>query len=84
MIISCRQSLTFIYYSQKMTYSKDQLIDALQNEYEYLCHDDFDPENDQTTEEYREELQNYSYEELVEETTTGEGYTLKEFMENWA
>ena len=65
-----------------MNYTKAQLIDALVAEWEYLCHDDYDPE-DQTPEEYREELQNYSTEELVEETCTGEGYTLDEWMENW-
>ena len=73
-----------------MNYPKAQLIDALVAEWEYLCHDDFDPENDQTTEEYREDLidsscteENYTLEELVEETSTGEGYTLDEWMENW-
>ena len=66
-----------------MNYNRAQLINALVAEWDHLCHDDFDPENDQTTEEYREELQNYSIEELVEETCTGEGYTLDEFMENW-
>ena len=66
-----------------MNYTRADIINALCAEWDYLCHDDFDPENDQTTEEYREELQNYSIEELVEETCTGEGYTLDEFMENW-
>jgi len=61
-----------------MNYTRADLINALCAEWDYLCHDDFDPENDQTTEEYREELQNYSLEELVEETSTGEGYTLDE------
>jgi hypothetical protein len=66
-----------------MNYTKAQLIDALCAEWDHLCHDDFDPENDQTTEEYREELQEYTLEQLIEETSTGEGYTLEEFMENW-
>ena len=65
-----------------MKYTKAQLIDALVAEWEYLCHDDYDPE-DQTPEEYREELQNYTLEELIEETSTGEGYTLDEWMKNW-
>ena len=43
-----------------MKYTRADLINALCAEWDYLCHDDFDPENDQTTEEYREELQNYS------------------------
>ena len=65
-----------------MNYSKAQLINALVAEWEYLCHDDYDPE-DQTPEEYREDLIEMSLEELVEETSTGEGYTLEEYMENW-
>ena len=66
-----------------MKYTRSDLINALVAEWEYLCHEDFDPDEDQTPEEYREELQDYSYEQLVEETSTGEGYTLKQFMENW-
>ena len=67
-----------------MKYTRSDLINALVAEWEYLCHEDFDPDEDQTPEEYREELQDYSYEQLVEETSTGEGYTLKQFMENWS
>ena len=66
-----------------MNYTRAQLIDALVAEWEYLCHDDYDPE-DQTPEEYREELQDYTLEQLIEETSTGEGYTLDEWMENWS
>ena len=65
-----------------MNYTKEQLIDALVAEWDYLCHDDYDPE-DQTPEEYREDLNKMTIEQLVEETSTGEGYTLDEFMENW-
>tara|TARA_Y100000015_G_scaffold30477_1_gene29891 strand:+ start:66 stop:269 length:204 start_codon:yes stop_codon:yes gene_type:complete len=67
-----------------MKYTRSDLINALVAEWEYLCHEDFDPDEDQTPEEYREELQDYSYEQLVEETSTGEGYTLNQFMEHWA
>jgi hypothetical protein len=63
-------------------YTKEQLIEALCREYDYLCHDDYDPEVDDTPEEYRLRLECYSLEELVEDTCTGEGYTLDEFMEN--
>ena len=45
-----------------MNYTRADLINALCAEWDYLCHDDFDPENDQTTEEYREDLQNYTLE----------------------
>ncbi|AGH06744.1 hypothetical protein Sn250709_062 [Synechococcus phage S-RIM2] len=66
-----------------MKYTRAQLIDALVAEWDYLCHDDFDPENDQTPEEYREDLIEMTLEELVEETSTDEGYTLEEWMEAW-
>ena len=67
-----------------MNYTKAQLIDALVNEWIYLCHDDPD-DDDMTPEEYREELINMSYDELVEETSTDEHYTLDEYMDhyNW-
>ncbi len=65
-----------------MKITRADIINALVAEWEYLCHDDYDPE-DQTPEEYREDLQNYTMEELIEETNTGEGYTLDEWMENW-
>jgi hypothetical protein len=65
-----------------MQYTKEQLIDALVYEWDYLCHDDYDPDDD-TPEEYRLKLELLTTEELVEETSTGEGYTLEEFMENW-
>ena len=65
-----------------MNYTKAQLVDALVAEWEYLCHDDYDPE-DLTPEEYRKELQDFTLEQLVEETSTGEGYTLDEWMKNW-
>jgi|TARA_B100000073_G_scaffold318904_1_gene297394 hypothetical protein len=65
-----------------MNYTKAQLIDALVAEWEYLCHDDYDPE-DQTPEEYREDLIEMTIDELVKETSTGDGYTLDEWMKNW-
>jgi hypothetical protein len=66
-----------------MKYTKEQLIDALCREWDYLCHDDFDPEVDDTPEEYRKNMESLTIEELIEETSTGEGYTLDEFMEYW-
>ena len=50
-----------------MTYSKEQLIEALYNEYVFLCHDDFDPDEDLTPEEYLVMLQKMEYDELLEE-----------------
>jgi len=64
-----------------MNYTKEQLVDALVHEGEYLCHDDYDPE-DRTPEEYRKDMEELTIEQLIEETSTGEGYTLDEFMEN--
>ena len=58
-----------------MKYTKSQLIDALVAEWEYLCHDDYDPD-DMTPEEYREELVEMSLDELIEETSTDEQYML--------
>lgn len=65
-----------------MKYTKEQLIDALVREYDYLCHDDYDPDDD-TPEEYQLKLECYSLKDLLRETSTGKGYTLEEFMENW-
>ena len=63
--------------------SKEQLIDALYNEYVFLCHDDFDPDEDATPEEYLEMLKEMSYNELVEETSTDDFFTLDLFMRAW-
>lgn len=68
----------------EMTVSKEQLIDALYNEYVFLCHDDFDPDEDATPEEYLEMLKEMSYDQLVEETQTDDIFTIDEFMNAWA
>ena len=62
-------------------YSREQLIDALVAEWEYLCHDDFDPDVDPTVEEYRDSIMDLSYDELVEETQTDDIFPLKHFMD---
>ena len=67
-----------------MTYTKQQLIDALVREYDYLCHDDFDPDEDLTQEEYLEMIETLSYDELVAETGTDESFTLQQFMETYS
>ena len=66
-----------------MTYTNQQLIDALVKEYEWLCHDDFDPEEDCTPEQYLDAIKDLSYDELVEETSTDDIFTLDQFMETW-
>jgi len=63
-----------------MNYTTEQLIDALVNEWIYLCHDDPEPD-DLTPEEYRRDLEEYTYDELIEETSTDEGFTLDDFMD---
>jgi hypothetical protein len=66
-----------------MTHTKQQLVDALSREYEYLCHDDFDPDNDVTPEEYLEMLKEMSYDELIEEASIDEHFTLEEYLKTW-
>jgi len=63
-----------------MTYTRDQLISALQDEYEFLIHDDYDPDVDMSASDYLAYLNTLSVSELVAETDTGDGYTLDEFM----
>ena len=66
-----------------MNYTKAQLVDALVAEWEYLCHDDYDPQ-DPTPEEYRKQLQEYTYDELIEEACIDEeGFTLDDYMERY-
>lgn len=67
-----------------MNYTKEQLIDALQREYDYLCHDDFDPDVDMTLEEHLEFLKSLTYEELLEETSTDEIFSLDDFMRTYS
>jgi len=69
--------------SLKMTVSKEQLIDALYNEYVWYCHDDYDPDVDIAPEDYLTMLKDMTYDELVEETCTDDTYHLSEFMEAW-
>lgn len=48
-----------------MLVNKEQLIEALYNEYSFLCHDDFDPDENLTPEQYFEMIKILSYEEPV-------------------
>ena len=63
-----------------MTPTREQLIDALVKEYEYLCHDDYDPDEDLTPEEYLEMINTLSYEELVSETSADDP---EEYILTW-
>ena len=48
-----------------MTQTREQLIQSLQSEYEYLIHDDFDADNDLTAEQHLEWLSTLADEELA-------------------
>ena len=67
-----------------MTYTNEELITALVKEYEWLCHDDFDPDVDPTPEEYLDSIKDLSYDELVEETQTDDIFTLDQFMRTYS
>ena len=67
-----------------MTHTREQLISALYSEYEFLCHDDFDPDVDMSPSEYLTHLQSMSLEDLINETSTDDTYTLDEFVGNYA
>ena len=65
-------------------YTRQQLIDALQAEYEQLIHDDFDDEQDFTLDEHLDYLNAMSYDELVVETSTDDENPLSEFMYSYS
>ena len=66
-----------------MIFPKEQLIEALFNEYVWLCHDDYDPDVDIAPEDYLTMLKDMTYDQLVEETDTDEIFTLAEYVEAW-
>jgi hypothetical protein len=66
-----------------MNPSKEQLIDALYNEYVFLCHDDFEIGVDIEPEDYLTMLKDMTYDELVEETGTDDTFHIDEFMSAW-
>ena len=85
---SCPQPLDFPTnpcHTESMTYTRQQLIDALQREYEYLCHDCPDDDDDLTTAEYAEFLQSLTLDELIDETSCeDDSYTLDEYLASWS
>ena len=75
-------------------YTQEQLIAALYNEYEYLIHDDFDPEEDMSTEEFLESVRSLSLEALKEEILDsvqadndnqdeGDSVSVSDWMNRW-
>ena len=67
-----------------MTPDKSKLINALLAEYEFLCHDDFDPDEDPTLQEYHKMLIEMSYDDLIEEASLDEEYTLEDYLGTWS
>ena len=63
-----------------MSVTREQLIEALFNEYVFLCHDDYDPDVDIAPEVYLTMLKDMTCDELVEETCSED---LDEYMEAW-
>ena len=66
-----------------MTHNRSHLISALYHEYQFLCHDDFDPDVDPTPDEYLAMLQRLSDDELIDESSTDDTYTLDDYITNW-
>jgi hypothetical protein len=67
-----------------MTYTRSQLITALHHEYEFLCHDDFDPDVDPTPDEYLAMLNSLSDAELIDETSTDDIYHSRRLLAHLA
>ena len=63
--------------------NRSHLISALYHEYQWLCHDDFNPDTDATPDEYLAQLQLMSDDELIVESSTDEHFTLDEYITNW-
>ena len=63
--------------------NRSHLISALYHEYQFLCHDDFDPDVDATPDEYLAMLQQLSDDELIDESSTDTELTLDDFITAW-
>ena len=64
-----------------MNYKREQLIEALCDEYAHLCEDDFNEVEDDSPEKYRASVEKLTVEELIQLTTTGKDFTLDEFVD---
>ena len=65
-------------------YTDNQIRKALCKEYEDLCHDDFNPEEDMTQREYEDFVLDMNTEQLIEECSVDDRYyTLQDFMDYW-
>ena len=65
-----------------MNITRERLIEAVYNEYVFLCHDDFEPGVDIEPEDYLTMLKDMTYDELVEEACLGEEFTLEDYINN--
>ena len=63
--------------------NRSHLISALYHEYQFLCHDDFDPDVDPTPAEYRAMLASFTDDDLRDESSTDDTYTLDDYITNW-
>ena len=63
--------------------NRQHLIDALYHEYEFLCHDDFDPDVDATPADYLDMLHKLTDDELLAESSTDSDVSLDDFITAW-
>ena len=63
-----------------MTYTANDIRHALINEHTYLAHEDYTL---QSVDSFKHEVNNMSYDELVETTGVDDTYTLETFMMAW-
>lgn len=82
--IKCAATLNPFLHSKIMhTPEELQLIEALYNEYTFLCHDDFDPDEDPTPEQYLAMIKEMTYDELIEEACIDNDLNLDTYLEAW-
>ena len=74
-----------VVFLSKMIYAKEQIIEALCNEYKALfTQETFDPASDLNYVDYRNAMLSKTLPELIKETSTDlEYYTLDAFMEKY-
>lgn len=66
-----------------MTYTRDQLINALANEYSLLCCDD-PQDHDLSDSDYRVYLSKFTDKQLVAEASVDDDFTIDEFINHYA
>ena len=66
-----------------MNYTREQLIECLKAEYEWLCNEGGEEET-MSQEEYAHHLETLTIEQLIQETTTDSTYlTLEDYINYW-